>query len=372
MPVYDVIVNSERVAAGDTRVREGTRPRVVVGIAAPLEPELVTRITLADERLDVRYQPELCPPHQVPREQHQSVDFHRTEAQRARWTKMLSDAEIVFGVPDDSPDALADLVRTSPGLAWVQTTSEGSSESVRSARLTAEELERVRFTGAPGVHAVPLAEFAMFGVLAFAKQLPRLLADARSQRFDHYLMNELAGQTLLVIGLGPAGVEVARLGSAFGMHVSGVNRTGRGTVPGVETIRPPRFLGDLLPTAHAVVITLPLTEKTKGMIGAQAISRMRADAVLVNVGHGAVIDEQALIEGLQKGQPAAAVLDRFAIEPLPTDSPLWTMPNVLISPHTAALSGRENERVVALFAENLQRYLRGDELLGLMEPATLC
>ena len=349
-----------------------TRPRVVVAIATPLEPELVTRIKLVDERLYVRYQPDLCPPHHVPHEQHRSVDFHRTEAQQSRWKKMLNDAEIVFGVPDDSPSVLVDLAKTNPGLTWVQTTAEASGESVRSARLTAEELERVRFTGAPGVHAVPLAEFAMFGVLAFAKQLPRLLTDARSRRFDHYVMNELAGQTLLVIGLGPVGVEVARLGHAFGMHVSGVNRTGRGTVPGVETIRPPRFLGDLLPTAHAVVITLPLTEQTRGMINAQAISRMRADAVLVNVGHGAVIDEHALIEGLEKGQPAAAVLDCFAIEPLPADSPLWTMPNVLISPHTAALSGRENERVVAFFIENLQRYLRGEELLGLMEPAALC
>lgn len=148
------------------------------------------------------------------------------------------------------------------------------------------------------------------------------------------------------------------------MHVSWVNRTGRGTAPGVETIRPPRFLGDLLPTAHAVVMTLPLTEKNTGMIGTQQISRMRADAVLVNVGGGGVVDEQALIRGLEHGQPAAAVLDVFATEPLAPESLLWQMPNVLISPHTAALSSHENERIVALFLENLRRYLRRGDLLG--------
>lgn len=185
-------------------------------------------------------------------------------------------------------------------------------------------------------------------------------------------MSGLAGKTLLVIGLGSIGTEVDRLGQAFGMHVSGVNRTGRGTGPGVETIRPPRFLGDLLPTGHTVVLTLPLVEQTVGMIGAGQISRMRADAVLVNGGGGGVVDEQALIRRLEQGQPAAAVLDVFATEPLAPESPLWRMPNVLISSHTAALSQHENERIVSLFIGNLRRYLGGDELLGRFSQPRIC
>jgi phosphoglycerate dehydrogenase-like enzyme len=365
------MMSSERATGGDTQVRGTTQRRVVVAIAAPLSPELAARIRVADDRLDVRYQPELLSPHQPPRGQGQPGGFHRTQAQETRWQEMLNEAEIVFGLPEGSPAVLADLVRTNRGLRWVQANTEGADELVRSAGLGAEELERVRITNAPGVHAVPLAEFAIFGVLAFAKQLPHLLADTQLRHWDHYPMNEIAGQTLLVIGLGPVGAEVARLGKAFGMTVSGVNRTGHGTVPGVEAIRPPRFLADLLPTAHAVVITLPLTEQTRGLIDAQAISRMRSDAVLVNVGHGSVVNEQALIDGLAKGQPAAAVLDVFATEPLPAESPLWHMPNVLISPHTAALSVRGNERIITLFTENLRRYLRGDDLLGLIEPASL-
>jgi len=198
------------------------------------------------------------------------------------------------------------------------------------------------------------------------------LADTQARRWGHYPMSGLAGKTLLVIGLGSIGTEVDRLGQAFGMHVSGVNRTGRGTGPGVETIRPPRFLGDLRPTGHAVVLTLPLVEQTVGMIGAGQISRMRADAVLVNGGGGGVVDEQALIRGLEQGQPAAAVLDVFATEPLAPESPLWRRPNVLISSHTAALSQHENERIVSLFIGNLRRYLGGDELLGRFAQPRIC
>ncbi|GAB3610028.1 hypothetical protein GCM10027414_21530 [Humibacter ginsengiterrae] len=253
-------------------------------------------------------------------------------------------------------------MRANTGLRWVQATGGDANEQVHGAGLTGEELDRVQITGVSGIHAGPLAEFALFGILAFAKRLPRLIADARDRRWDPFPMAELSGSTLLVIGLGAIGTEVARLGRAFGMHVAGVNRTGRGTVPGVETIRPPRFLGDLLPTAHAVVVALPSTEDTVGMIGTEQISRMRADTVVVNVGGGSVIDEQALIHGLENGQPAAAVLDAFTTEPLRSDSPLWQMSNVLISPHKADLSLQENERVVAVFIENLRRYLRADEL----------
>lgn len=251
-------------------------------------------------------------------------------------------------------------MRENTGPWWVQATNGSRGEQVDAAGLTGQELDRVLIISAGGVHAGPLAEFAMFGILAFAKRLPRLLADTQARRWAHYPMFDLAGKTLLVIGLESIGTEVARVGQAFCMHVSGVNRTGRGTVPGVETIRPPRFQGDLLPTAHAVV--LPLVAQTVGMIGADQISRMRADAVLVNVG-GGVVDEQALIRGLEQGQLAAAVLDAFATEPLAPESPLWRMPNLLISSHTSALSQHENERIVSLFIGNLRRYLSGVGLL---------
>jgi phosphoglycerate dehydrogenase-like enzyme len=262
-------------------------------------------------------------------------------------------------------------VRSNAGLRWIQGTAGGTGEQVAAAELTPEELARVAITSAGGVHAGPLAEFALFGVLAFTKGLPRLLADARAQRWEHRPVGELAGRTLLVVGLGSVGREVTRLARAFGMHVIGVNRTGRAGIADVDMVRPPRFLGDLLPVAHAVVLTLPLTEEPRGMIGAYAFSRMRTGAVVVNVGRGGVVDEHALIRALQAGSLAGAALDVFDTEPLPADSPLWRLPNVLISPHTTALSVHENERIVVLFAENLRRYLRGDDLISRVRPTLL-
>jgi len=226
----------------------------------------------------------------------------------------------------------------------------------------------VSVTRAGGVHAGPLAEFAIFGLLAFTKGLPRLLADQQARRWEHYPMAEVAGSTLLVVGLGSIGTEVARLAKALGMRVLAVNRTGRSDCPWVDQVRPARFLGDLLPVAQCVVLTLPLTEQTRGLIDAAAISRMHTGAVLVNVGRGGVVDEPALIQALEQNLLAGAVLDVAATEPPPPDSALWSFPNVLLSPHTAGLSLRENERILALFSDNLRRYLAGDELIGRVDP----
>jgi phosphoglycerate dehydrogenase-like enzyme len=130
----------------------------------------------------------------------------------------------------------------------------------------------------------------------------------------------------------------------------------------VDSVHPPEDLPELVGAADAIVITLPLTEETRGLVDRATIGRMRDGAILVNVGRGAVVDEEALIEALSSGKLAGAALDVFAEEPLPETSPLWELDNVIVSPHTAALSWHENERIVELFAENLRRYLRGDEL----------
>jgi phosphoglycerate dehydrogenase-like enzyme len=281
---------------------------------------------------------------------------------------MLAEAEVLFGMPGDSSQGLADAVRTGTRLRWVQTTARRAGEQVRAAGLSAEEQDRVLITRARTVHAGPLAEFAIFGLLAFTKGLPRLLADRQARRWEHYPMAELAGATVLVVGLGEIGTEVARLAKAFGMRVIAVNRRGRTDSPHVDEIRTARFLGDLLPVAHGVVLTLPLTDETRGMIDAAAFARMHSAAVLIDIGSGGVVDEAALVHALETGQLAGAALDVFAVEPLPAVSPLWQLSNVLISPHTAGLSVRENERVVDGFIENLRRYLTGTELLNRVNP----
>ena len=160
---------------------------------------------------------------------------------------MIAEAEVLFGLPGDSPEGLADAIRTSAGLRWGQATAGGAGEQVSAAGLSAEELARVTITRAGGVHVGPLAEFAMLGLLAFTKGLPRLSSDKAARRWDHYPMAELAGATLLVVGLGSIGLDVARLAKGFGMRVIAVNHTGRSDSPHVDEAHPSRSLPDLLP-----------------------------------------------------------------------------------------------------------------------------
>jgi phosphoglycerate dehydrogenase-like enzyme len=344
---------------------------VRVTIAGPLEAELVESIRAVDPRVEVEYDPGLLPPARFPGD-HRGVDgFRRSPEDERRWRETLAVAEVLFGIPGESPRGLADAVRASPGLRWVQATAAGAGEQVGAAQLTDEELARVIVTSGAGIHATPLAEFALFGMLAFAKDLPRMLADQRARRWGQYPVAELSGRTLVIVGLGQIGAEVARLAAAFGMRVVGLNRTGSGDHPYVAELDRIDALGDRLPEADAVVISLPLTPQTTGLLDATAIARIKPGAMLVNVGRGGVLDEPALIDALCSGRLAGAALDVFATEPLAADSPLWELPNVLVSPHTAGLSVYENERLVSLFVENLRRYLRGEDLLNRVDPQLL-
>ncbi|PYI64743.1 hypothetical protein CVV68_20990 [Arthrobacter livingstonensis] len=315
--------------------------RVTVVVGVPVDSQVVGAIKNVDGRIDV-----LC---------------HDPSLEPAARQRALAQAEIVFGIPGDTPAGLTELLRSNAALRWVHATNQGALERLRSANTTGEGHGRIQFTGPGGSHAGALAEFAMFGLLAFAKQLP----ERHTARQDAgHPMSELAGQTLLILGLGSVGAEVARLGKAFGMRVLAMTRTGNGHAPNVDELRPARFLGDMLPVSHAVVLALPLTEQTAGLVGTRAISKIRSDAVLVNVGHGGVLDSQALVKGLEQGQPTAVVLDAFSAAQLPDYSVLRSMPNVLISPHTAADTRQENARNTELFIANLRRYLRGEELVG--------
>jgi phosphoglycerate dehydrogenase-like enzyme len=344
---------------------------VTVAIANPLEAELVAAVQAADPRLQVVYAPALLPPVRYPNDHRGVEDFRREPEDERRWWEMIARAEVLYGLPGDSPEGLARAVRCAPGLRWVQATSAGAGEQVGAAGLSLEELERVTVTSAAGVHARPLAEFALLGLLAFTKDLPRLLADQHAHRWGHYPVGELSGRTLLIVGLGQIGEEVARLAAAVGMRVIGVNRSGRTDSPDVHEVGRTSALDDYLPQADAIVISAPLTAETRGLIDAAAMALMKEGAVLVNVGRGGVVDEPAMIEALRSGRLAGAALEVFAREPLPADSPLWDLPNVLLSPHTAGLSVREDERIVSLFVENLGRYLRGEPLRNRVDPELL-
>jgi phosphoglycerate dehydrogenase-like enzyme len=338
-------------------------------IASPLEVELVDRLHKVDERLDVRFEPELLPSPRYPSDHHGEKGFKRTAEQEERFAALVAGAEVLFGIPGESPERLAWAIRTAPGLRFVQATLAGAGQQVRRAELTTDELKRVAISSASGVHAVPLAEWSIFGLLAFAKGLPRLRRDAAERAWPHYPTTELRGQTVLVVGVGAIGLEVARLADAFGMRVLGVKRNTDEQLPHVESLHPPEQLRELVADADGIVVTLPLTDETRGLIDRETIERMRDGAVFINVGRGKTVDEDALIDALRSGKLAGAALDVTAQEPLPPESPLWELENVILSPHTAALSWHENERIVELFAENLRRYLRGDALLSRVDTS---
>jgi phosphoglycerate dehydrogenase-like enzyme len=341
-----------------------------VMIASPLEAELVARIRAAEPRAEVLFEPDLLPPARYPADHRGDPAFRRDAEAEARWRVLLDRAEVLFGIPDDTAEGLAAAVTGLPRLRWIHATSAGAGEQVRKAALPGEALKRVAITTSSGVHAVPLAEYAILGLLAVAKELPRFVEEQRAKAWPEVRrpLRELDGQTLFLVGLGDIGRETARLGKALGMRTVGFRRTQGPPPEWVDDVHGPERLAELAGRADAMVVSLPLTDQTAGLIDRATIDHLPASCIFVNVGRGGVVDEPALIDALRERRIAGAVLDVFATEPLPEDSPLWALPNVLVTPHAAALSARENERIVELFVDNLRRYLDGRPLRNVVEP----
>jgi phosphoglycerate dehydrogenase-like enzyme len=231
------------------------------------------------------------------------------------------------------------------------------------------------FTNSAGVHAEPIAETVTGMVLHFARGLHlavRAQAERRWAADDFQQMPpaawELAGATVAVVGLGGIGSAVARRMTALGARVVGVRRRGSAGPPGVEVLTGAGALDEALEQARVVVLTVPETQETRGMLGADRLGRLPEGAVLVNVSRGRVVDEEALVRALRSGRLGGAALDVFATEPLPPSSPLWSLPNVLITPHVSGVSEGFWRRETDLVLENLRRYLAGEPLLNRVDP----
>ncbi|MGI8414715.1 MAG: D-2-hydroxyacid dehydrogenase [Nakamurella sp.] len=221
------------------------------------------------------------------------------------------------------------------------------------------------------MHAGPLAEFALFGILAFGRGLPRLQRDRAAKAWDHFPTRDVAGRTAVIVGVGAIGLRIATLTKALGMHVVGVNTSGRGSSGAVDEYATAERLPELAGGADVLVITLPDTGATRGMVNTDVLSALPPGAIVVNVGRGSVIDESALIERLQAGHLAGAALDVTEQEPLAPTSPLWELPNVILSPHTAALSPHENQRIVTLFIDNVHRLMTGRDVRNRVTAAKI-
>jgi phosphoglycerate dehydrogenase-like enzyme len=283
----------------------------------------------------------------------------------------LSDVEVLFFSIELAlqPAALAKVVplMEAPSLRWLQSPGAGVDHPVF-ARL----LQRgIRLTNASGLHAEPIAQYIFTYVLHWERQVARHLAQQRARHYEVIVSGDLTAKTLGIVGLGGIGLAAARVGKAFGMHVIGSRRSPASHEPDVDLWLPPARLHELLRASDYVVLCLPLTDATRHTIGAAELRAMRDDAVLINVARGGVIDEPALIEALRERQIRGASLDVTAEEPLPADSPLWSLENCVLTPHDAGYSPRANERLSELFFDNLARYIAGRPLRNEIQSVAL-
>ncbi|WP_293862786.1 D-2-hydroxyacid dehydrogenase [uncultured Alsobacter sp.] len=332
-------------------------------VASPLEHEHVARIQASDPAVRVIHEPDLLG---VPRyvADHNGHPRTLTAAQKEHWAGLLAQADILFDF--DRANA-ADLPRLAPRLRWVQATSSGIGEFVRRTGL---DRSSILFTTAAGVHARPLTEFVMLGLLHFFRGIPHLTAMKAKKHWERYTVEGLEGKRVLIVGLGQVGREAARQCAAFGMDVWGTRRSPGGEMPeGVTRWVAQSEIRAALPHVDALVLSCPLTEETKGLIGAADIAALKPGAVIVNIARGQVIDEPAMTAALASGHIRGAALDVFATEPLPKDNPLWDMPNVIVSPHSASTVDAENHRIVDLFLDNLQRFRDGRPMRNQFDAA---
>ena len=270
----------------------------------------------------------------------------------------VSTAEIMVGwkIPREA-------IQHASGLKWIHSTAAGVDEI-----LYPEVYEReLVITASNGIHA-PLIEHVFAFILAFERRLHIAMRQQLQRRWDrsHALGGEVAGKTLGILGLGTIGREIARKAQVFDLRVIGTKFT-PAAIPGVEKVLPPEGLPDVLREADIVVVALPLTAATTGLIGEGEFRTMKPTALFINIGRGPIVQEAALVRALREGWIAGAGLDVFEREPLPADSPLYDLENVIITPHVSGASPRYMDRAVPLFCENLRRYLHGDPLLNVVD-----
>ncbi len=291
--------------------------------------------------------------------------------------KHWQEVEVLYGFPWKVPEP-----EVVPRLRWVQLYSAGADRLLTHPLYQMDTL----ITTASGVHAINIAEYVFAMTQAWYRNIPQLLAWKKGKEWKSdkesidTTTEELHGKTLGIVGYGSIGRQIARLARAYGMRVlamqHGTNRKDTGfqfpDVGDPEGTLPHQYytfkqLYDMLNVCDIVVAAVPLTTETKAMFNAAAFHSMKRSAFFVNIARGNVCDETALIAALESKQIAGAALDVFEQEPLPATSPLWDMPNVLMSPHDSGVTPHYNERAATIFEANLRRYLAGEPLYNLVD-----
>lgn len=276
------------------------------------------------------------------------------------WPDEVATAEAYLFAGLRKPELDA-LLKAAPAVSWIHTGSAGFDWVM----VPEVETRGITVTRSHDVMSIPIAEFVLGAMLHHAKNVPKLM-DAQVRRsWEPPMHLELRGKTVLVVGVGSIGRRVAGLCRAFGIVTLGVKRDAA-PHESVDEMHPPAALNELLPRADFVVLCTPSTPETDGMIGAAELALMKSSAYLINVARGSLLDDDALIDALSRGAIAGACLDAYDEEPLPASSPLWTAPNLLLSPHASYRTPEIRDRVISEFAANLRRRLSGEPVVGTM------
>lgn len=257
------------------------------------------------------------------------------------------------------------LLEAAPHVRWIHASMAGIEPL-----LTPAVMQRdITITNGAGTYDEPIAEWVMLAMLSIAKQLPDFIEAKQAhiwRDWSRLTLGELTNKTLLILGAGHIGSEIARRALVFNMHVWGSRRS-RKPVENIE-----RMFGDddwrqALPHADFVVVALPSTPETRGVFGADELAAMKPGAWIINIARGTIINEQAMIQALRNGTLGGAWLDTTSVEPLSAESPLWSLPNVMITPHITWWTEYTNQRVTDLFLENLRRFQNGEPLLNVVD-----
>ncbi len=259
-----------------------------------------------------------------------------------------------------------ETISDTPNLRWLQSFGVG----IDAERFGPYMARGVRLTNAAGVNSVPIAQHALTGLLILARRFPFYMEGQRLHEWrpinwdSPEAPEDLDMQTMVIVGLGAVGSRIAHVARALGLKVIGVRRRPQSKEDAVDQLVQPAALDEVLPRADWIVLSCTLTEETRGLMNGTRLKLLPRGARLINVSRGAVVDEDAMIEALREGRLGGAYLDVMRKEPLPVDSPLWDMPNVIITPHNAAASRRKFGREGNIFLENLVRWGKGQSLIN--------
>ncbi|MCH2667534.1 MAG: D-2-hydroxyacid dehydrogenase [Deinococcales bacterium] len=281
--------------------------------------------------------------------------------ERTKIEELLPDIEIVAG------SFPKDLISRAVGLRWFQQWGAGADWILSDSEASSHDFV---LTNASGVHSVPITEHIFALLLAFGRGLPDAFENQKQALWPPSSfpsipgsgLFELVDQTMMVVGVGAFGARTAKIAKAFGMRTGCIRSHWERPVPNVDLLRGPGDLLELLPESDSVVLTVPSTPETRGMIGEPELRAMKETTVIINIGRGSTIQENVLARALEEGWIRGAGLDVFENEPLPETSPLWRNKRVIITPHYAGSTPRYHQRALAIFVDNLGRYRRGETL----------